>query len=258
MTREALIQKYHQQTLTPDEEAQLEAMIASGEIELEALSDLHDLGEQLQWLAADVHSPDMSHQFHQWLETEATQAKASLKNNTNPIVRWLSSPMTAAAMLVLGLLTGISLTQKGGTDAGGGPELVAELTRLRTDLMMTLLKEDSSTERLKAVHLTSEITEVTQPITEALLKTLREDSNSNVRLAALDALYPFAERPQVRAGLIKSISFQEDPLVLIAMSELMVDLQEQQSVGELEQVLKRENTPPEVKERIQSSLDILL
>jgi hypothetical protein len=258
MTREALIQKYHQQTLTPGEEAQLEAMIASGEIELEELSDLHDLGEQLQWLAADDHSQDMSNQFHQWLETEATEAKASLKNNTNLMVRWLSSPMTAAAMLVLGLLAGILLTQKGGTDTGGGPELVAELTRLRTDLMMTLLQEDSSSDRLKAVHLTSEITEVTEPITEALLKTLREDSNSNVRLAALDALYPFAERPQVRAGLIKSISFQEDPLVLIAMSELMVDLQEQQSVGELEQVLQRENTPPEVKERIRSSLDILL
>jgi len=258
MTRASLIQKYHQQKLTPEEEAQLEAMIASGEIDLEDFSDLHTLGEQLQWLTADDYSQDMSTQFHQWLEQEATEAKASLKHKPRPFVRWLSSPMTAAAMLVLGLLSGVLLMQKSETPAEGGSDVVAELARLRTDLMMTLLNEGSSSDRLKAVHLTSELSEVTEPITEALLKTLREDPNSNVRLAALDALYPFAERPQVRTGLINSISFQEDPLVLIAMSELMVDLQEQQSVGELEEVLKRENTPPEVKERIQSSLDILL
>jgi len=258
MNRDSLIQKYHQQNLNPEEERQLEAMIASGEIALEELSDLHELGEQLQWLAADAYSHDMSNKFHQWLERESVEAKASLKKNTNPIVRWLSSPMTAAAMLVLGLLTGALLMQKGGTSPDEGSDVVAELTQLRTDLMMTLLKEESSSDRLKAVHITSELTEVTEPITEALLKTLREDPNSNVRLAALDALYPFAERPQVRTGLIKSISFQEDPLVLIAMSELMVDLQEQKSVDELEQVLEREDTPPEVKERIRSNLDILL
>ncbi len=258
MTREALIQKYIQQTLTSEEEARLEAMIASGEVDLRELSDLHELGEQLQWLAADPYAQDMSSQFHQWLEQEAVEAKVSLQKRTNPVVRWLSSPMTAAAMLVLGVLSGALLMQKGGVQPVAGSEVVAELTQLRTDLMMTLLKEESSSDRLKAVHITSELTEVTEPITEALLKTLREDPNSNVRLAALDALYPFAERPQVRTGLIKSISFQKDPLVLIAMSELMVDLQEQKSVGELEQVLEREDTPPEVKERIRSNLDILL
>jgi HEAT repeat protein len=64
---------------------------------------------------------------------------------------------------------------------------------------------------------------------------LNYDSNVDVRLAAIDALSRFAADPDVRSGLVKSLPIQKSPLVQISLIDLLVQLQERQSI----EVLKR-------------------
>ena len=80
----------------------------------------------------------------------------------------------------------------------------------------------------------------------------------NVRLAALDALRGYSGEGKVREELIRSIAKQDSPLVQIALAELMAQLQAKSSVTELEKILKNENTPTDVKKKIEESLRVLI
>lgn len=141
----------------------------------------------------------------------------------------------------------------------------AEITRqydqikeLQTNMMLTLLAQKSPVERLKAVSISQDLKEINTSVIEALLNTLNQDDNDNVRLASLEALIAYAADPRVREGLIMAISHQESPLVQMALAETMVELQEKRSVGPLKDLLKSGNTPEEIKDKIQKSIDILI
>ena len=125
-------------------------------------------------------------------------------------------------------------------------------------MMLSLLEKESATDRLKAVSLTGEFSNASEQVTHALLKTLTMDDNVNVRLAALDALRPYAANSAVRAELIRAIAKQDSPLVQIALAELMAALQEKSSLKEFEKLLKDDKTPSEVKKRIKEKIEVLI
>jgi len=54
-----------------------------------------------------------------------------------------------------------------------------------------------------------------QRVIKALFTTLNSDPNINVRLVAIESLAKYAETPEVRMELVKSIELQDAPLVQI-------------------------------------------
>jgi len=124
--------------------------------------------------------------------------------------------------------------------------------------VFSLLEKESASDRLKAVSLTSEMNQVSQKVTTALFKTMNGDENVNVRLAALEALKPYAKESAVREELIKSIGKQDSPLVQVAMAEFMATIQEKKSVKALQKLLENENTPKEVRSKINESIKVLI
>ena len=133
-----------------------------------------------------------------------------------------------------------------------------QIKELQANMMLTLLAQKSPIERLKAVSISQNLKEINTNVIEALLNTLNQDDNNNVRLASLEALVAYADDPRVRMGLITAISHQESPLVQMALAETMVELQEKRSIGALKDLLKSENTPEEIKDKIQESINILI
>jgi HEAT repeat protein len=95
-------------------------------------------------------------------------------------------------------------------------------------------------------------------VVKALLYTLNHDENVNVRLVTVEALYRFADNPAVREGLVKSIAGQESPLVQIALADAMVGLQEKRSVEKMRELLRHTETDAMVKEKLESSIQVLL
>ncbi|MEJ0032308.1 MAG: hypothetical protein WDO15_18945 [Bacteroidota bacterium] len=71
--------------------------------------------------------------------------------------------------------------------------LTQEVSDLKETMMLSLLEKESATDRLKAVSLTSEMDHASVKVTDALFKTLNSDPSVNVRLAALEAIMPYAK-----------------------------------------------------------------
>jgi hypothetical protein len=82
---------------------------------------------------------------------------------------------------------------------------------MRQTMLLTMLEQPSATDRLKAVTYTDELDEVDDKVIDALLQTLNNDPNVNVRLVTVEALHKLASHPKVRQGLIQSITRRNLP-----------------------------------------------
>src|SRR5688500_2192010 len=132
------------------------------------------------------------------------------------------------------------------------------MSEMKEIMMLNMLEKESATDRLKAVRLTSEMSEASMKVTTALLQTLNNDENINVRLAALEALKPYVRNINVRKELILSIAKQDSPLVQVSLAEVMAEFQVKSSVKELEKIMQSDKTPADVKTRIKQSIDVLI
>jgi len=91
----------------------------------------------------------------------------------------------------------------------------------------------------------------------ALAKRMNEDPNTNVRLAALDALSKFHTEPQVRKVLLDALSTQKDPMVQIALIQLMVQMKEKSVVNDLKKIVEDSESMKAVKDEAYSGILIL-
>jgi hypothetical protein len=133
-----------------------------------------------------------------------------------------------------------------------------ELMALKKEMEFTrqlvfeqLNDEQSATQRMLAVKAAFESVQPNRPddeIVDALVTTMNHDGNSNVRLAAIDALSRFAEEERVRKALIQSLGLQTDPVVQIALIQLLVQLKEKGAMNSFQQIIDDEQSLPAVKD----------
>ncbi len=252
-----LIAKYNEGLADPAEVSAIEKLIEQGAVSLTALKDLARLDENLVGLKNPSPSMELDHKFYGMLKTE--KEKSSRKFFSFEGFQWsLLTPRLAfgAALLIAGFVSGYVINSP--QEKSDVLSLTQEVTDLKEMVMLSLLEKESATDRLKAVSLTSEMDQASKKVTEALIQTLNQDGNVNVRLAALDALRPYTRDSNVRESLIRSIANQNSPMVQVALAQLMVDLNEKKSVKELQKLLQEEGTPKEIKERIEQSIQILI
>ena len=132
--------------------------------------------------------------------------------------------------------------------------LAAQVSDMREIMMKSLLQNPSASERIRGVSYTSEITTVKPDVIDALLTTLNNDQNVNVRLMTLEALTHYASNPSVRAGLVESILQQESPLVQAALADVMLKLQERNSIRPFKKLLQQKNLNSLVRTKIETAI----
>ena len=166
-------------------------------------------------------------------------------------------------------LTGVSTrpeTGKSGSAGDGGEasekqqlkSLADQVHEMREMVMLALLENPSASERIRGVSYASEIQTINKNVLDALLSTLNNDPNSNVRLMTLDALTRYANVPAVRRGLVQSILQQDSPLMQAAMADVMVRLQEKKAVQPLKELLQQKDLNEMVRTKIQQTLTRLI
>jgi len=118
-----------------------------------------------------------------------------------------------------------------------------ELARLQSEMnatkqmMMAMLdNQQSASQRMVGTTVAYKMTRMDDEIVTALAKSMNEDPNTNVRLAAMDALSKFYDEPAVQKALIQSLSIQKDPVVQITLIQLLVQMKEKSVVKELEKI----------------------
>lgn len=251
-----LVSKYNTEKLSPQEQEELELLIESGKVELESLSSMRHLENNILQLSYPVPSNDLDDRFYHML---ALQKKQSRSFSWGSFFSWPElAPKLAFASIALIMGIGIGyILQPKETPANDIQALSAQVTDLKEMMMLSLLEKESATERLKAVNLTRDMGDASTKVTGALIQTLNNDENVNVRLAALEALIPYLKESEVREELIRAIAKQNSPLVQVALAELMAKIQEKASVKELEKIIQSDRTPADIKNRIKESIKIL-
>lgn len=253
---EELIAKYNEGLSDPSEVQQLEKLIEEGKVSITRLHELSKLDESMEKMVEPIPSQELDHKFYEMLSKEK-KVTPRFSFSWSWVSDSVFSKIAAGALLVVGGFSAGLLMQKrtGSTEM---KELAQEVTGLKEMMMISLLQNESATDRLKAVSLSEEIQGPSIKVTDALFKTLNSDPSVNVRLASLEALQNYSKSPTVREGLVRSIPQQDSPLVQVALAELMVKLQEKSSVKELKKIMDQKTTPKEVKQRIKESINVLI
>ena len=168
------------------------------------------------------------------------------------------SGVPAATAPAAGLGTVASAAPATGSDKEQMQALSSQVHEMREMVLLALLENPSASERIRGVSYTSEISKVNSNVINALLSTLNNDPNSNVRLMTLEALTHYADDPAVREGLVQSILQQDSPLVQAALADVMLKLQEKKAVQPLKELLHQKDLNEMVRMKIRQTITRLI
>jgi len=207
--------------------AALESHLAACDACREACDGLGALWRALEGMPQESPSEALRARFYAMLE--AHREESPRRSRRESLNRWLEGwwprqPVFQFALALAFLALGLAL----GPRLGNGP---SEIDRLRAEIQSTrelvtlsMLQQQSSSQRLQGVSYSYQLQEPDSDVIQALLQALDTDPNVNVRLAAADALGRFRDSPGVRRGLVESFQRQTSPLVQIALIDVLVEI----------------------------------
>jgi hypothetical protein len=245
-------------------EAHLSSCPACGE-EMAGIRQVFMLMEEKK---VPAPSPEKRQRFQEMLiaykQSESTRWRWSLWLEQlwdNFRAKELSMPLVLGMMLgVLGM--GVAaLLLAGNSQHAELKILAAEVHALKQDRVLSLLDNPAAAERIRGVSYSLELKDAgrNRQIIRALLTTLNNDPNVNVRLTALETLADhFAGEETVREGLVKAIVLQDSPMVQAAMADVMLRLQEKSAVPALKKLLKEKELEEPVRRKITQAVSKLI
>lgn len=189
---------------------------------------------------------------HEWLRLLANFLPNRL--SAAPALRFAAFALIVALGFGAGFFSGSSRKP----DSGQLEALNREVDGLKQQVSLSLLGQPSAAARLQGLSMTSRLQNPDPELLETLLTILNEDPSVNVRLSAVDALYLFADREEMRAAMTDSLSHQTSPLVQIALIDLMVSLREKRAAAALRKFLAEGQARPEVQQRAQAGIDQII
>jgi len=216
-------------------------------------------------LATPEPSQEMDDRFFDMLHTEidkTEKTKGNSKSWISTIAELLWKPQMAYGILILcmGLMGGYLLSSN--EVEGAIPTTVVnspnETEEVREQLVLTLLEQPSANQRLQGINEVNKIGKIDETVITALLKTLNNDANVNVRLAAIESLTNYLEEPMVREGLVQSIVKQDSPIIQVTLANLMVALQEKESIEPFKTLMRTKELDKSVKQKLETSINSII
>ena len=186
----------------------------------------------------------------------STRTKANRWMRRHRTVRPLLQACAAAILLVAGIQVGRQLAPPPVT----APDVTAlrdEVRDLRQMMTISLLQQQSVTERLKGVTWSSQLDKPGNEVVAALIDTLMHDGNVNVRLASIDALKRFAEQETVRSAAVRALDTQTSPLVQMALIDFVVETQDRKALDTLRRLSHDDMVNEAVRARASWGIDHL-
>lgn len=145
----------------------------------------------------------------------------------------------AVALLVVGVVIG-----------RGWPATGNEIQALRRDvraMSLALLDHQSASERLLGIASSGRNAAYT-PVADALLDVVRNDDNVNVRLAAVEALSEWLDRPEVGSALLEALTREDAPLMQVTLVDVLLGRRVDGAVMAIERLLGADALDPSVRD----------
>ena len=260
----SMITEYIDGTLSSEREKEFRQYVEEGHINMNEVEALAKLQSGLLTSRTPEPSTELQKGFYEMLNAEIAN-KGSKDNEQSSVLDRISGLLFGSqygrmafgiGVLALGLFLGINW--KGSIYKSELTQLNDQMVEMKEMMMMAMLENESVSDRIKGVQMSSELSSSNQKVIDALFLTLNSDPSTNVRIAALNTLATYANDPAVRTGLVNSIGQQKSPLMQVNLAELMVALQESEAKGPLKSILEDEQTPEEVRMTLKESIDKIM
>ncbi len=240
---------------------EIEAHISGCEACAAEWAETSELFRTIQQTPLHTPGPALHAHFMAMLEAErkvmeAGKASQDKKETGKYLQGFFISPFWKAAAACLLLVTGVWI----GTRINRGPaasemaKLENEVKNLHETLMISMLDNESASERLKAVNYAEAINTPNTKVINALMNTLNNDKNVNVRLAALYSISRFSNSEAVRDSLVASLSMQTEPIIQVVLINLLAEKKETKAIPSIKQILSNDKTLKEVKDAARKGL----
>ncbi len=253
-----LIEKFSSAELNDSEQREVEKLIEEGRLNPDNFPGLMEMKNKLDEIFIPEPGSAMNQRFYSMLHGKIKNQKIfgfkeiAERLFTGSLGNWSLQSVVFILLILAGFLIGYVV--KGGQNSKQINRLSDEVNQVHEMLMINLLDNPEASDRLKAVDLTTQMTKVDDTVIDALLNTLNHDENTNVRLAAIDALYKYSSESQVRKGFVMALAYQKSPIVLVTLADVLVSLHETGSVEKLKLLLNEKDINKEVKEKIEDSI----
>jgi hypothetical protein len=257
-----LVEGWAQNQLSEAEHQQLTKLLATGELKQEDLEAYRSFSQAVSQSPAPEPTAQLRNNFYAMLaDAEAQERKPGLWSS---IQNWFTEShisfgqLAAAGMLLLLGLVGGYMLRPIEPYQNQISQLQTQVSDLQQTMLLSKLESQSATERLKAVNVSQELPNADQQLIEALFKTLNSDPSVNVRLAAIEVLHKHTKHAQVREGLVRSLSRQDSPLVLIALADELAAIQEKRAIEPLQELLKDKTLDRSAEQQLERTLQTLI
>jgi hypothetical protein len=207
---------------------------------------------QRLWSAlADVETPepstDSAARFQRWLASQSAAAARTAVPAASRR-RWVWQFAAALGCLAVGFALGEVRARSDMKDQELA-RVKGEMESVKQLLAVSMLGQSSASARLRGASLASDLSSPQEPVVGALVRTLEEDENVNVRLAAVDSLAAAADSRQVRRSLVEALAKQDSPTVQLALIGLLGDLRERSVEPVARRLAADENVNPVVRKQ---------
>ncbi len=165
---------------------------------------------------------------------------------------WPANPAWQMAIAGLCLMVGLgagSYLQHGSAERDEVAKLREEVASTKEMVAVSLLQQQSATERLRGVDYSTRMGSMEPQVVTALIQAVNRDSNVNVRLAAIDALGKVANETHVRQSMQEALPQQDSPMVQAALIDYLVEAHDRKAVGTIRDLVARPDLNPTVRDR---------
>jgi hypothetical protein len=232
------------------------------------LDELKDFQQILQTVdSTEMEQPDESlrinfyHMLHGEINKQAVkdQNKTILPASVPGFSSWMKIA-AAIAILVAGIFVGLTLhfVLNRHSEVEQVASLKSEMQQMKELVMLSMLKQESPSQRIQAVNYTDDIQAPDIRVLNALTETLNNDKNINVRMAAAYSLAKYADRQSVRDSLVASLYLQTEPIIQVVLMNILVEKKESRAIKPIQKIISDEKAMKEVKDVAQKGLKILL
>lgn len=245
------------ESLSSAEEIELEAHLGSCQACREEAGRLEILWRNLGAVRSN-DEPDSSLRvrFYETLAAYRDGASAGAGGR----MRWnLAGQIAAGVALLLGGL-GLGYNWRSSQSASAEvTQLRGEVGTMRQLVALSLMQQQSASERLRGVSWAYQVEPPDTEVLKALVAAVNHDPNVNVRLAAVDALRPYASSPATRPmtadAAVQALSHETEPIVQVALIDLLVDLKLKPAEQTLRRVASDASADAGVRERAHWALE---
>jgi len=208
-------------------------------------------------------SPSLRANFYAMLSDEkhatpAVQPETSRPRRRSTLWAWILSPVAACGLMLLGFIAGQRSTPVVAPADDSTQQQIAALQQ-KIDTMgqlvgYSLLKQKPAGERMQGLLATQKLEAPGDQVLTQLISALALDPSTNVRLTALETLYPHANQEVVRAGVLASLEREQNPLVQVAMIDFLVAARDTEAVRTFQTISQQKDTNITVRDAAKRAL----